>query len=867
MDSFQLVAKYCQTNDVKYITYMESYVQDIFIHLALKGYEVLFKKDIDWPEKERSDIVLKYANIPQHFYIKKYKNYSDILSDDGAISPIKVQEELKKQDKQIVLIRRCTVGISTIPEKMLKSALQKYIRRNITNNAIWAGLEWSLLRCAPAEPRARKAIITNLRNRLKIIYMEDVAIANIDMMEDLDKFLYHIDMNKNVTGFNLEMYVIKAVSLLSQSYHTRMISLLNSIWKVNKHIKHFKNYIPDNMTEDEAIWRFFPSVKKIFNYIKTNANKSDEINLKETLLTQNPVCFYYAQQVTFGDSSLYKGRTKPKFVTKPIIFKLLRDVYVKKKLDVKYVNLAEKWYKEIKNQEAWFCYFIPMLILCFEPKYNGYLPNKVDYSNQWKDLVMYNIYDKEFPSYKHTIESKTSANKGFCYNKIASEDIDEYFEDYIPDIHTEYSIDRGLVDRSHIPNYKGTRLFVEEGAFVDTEYFAKDINNNNDQLTRELAHFYPFSKILTVDGGGYDKAKHHLVENLQDEPPQVRKILPIPLEPVASNAEEESKELEEESKELQKESSDEEEFKEDVIEADIEEEADLFKYVVRAQITTSASKNDSYYAMLKSDYKDFKKGEIVFVKGPYIDDEEYDILKFFIEIKKILGLPYIDMEKIELKMSSRGSFFNEKDNNNKNYIRTKMSVDNVYIFLIFKNLCGNSIIDKKVRYEDRKVFKSIKSIVKAKSSPNWIDTNTYIVDWTNRDNINCKTFDIKTGDLDNPENMLKYALAIYFRYLFGIIDHADRNFIIETKNGEQILYSVDEENKDMNKDSNFIKLSRHFKKIISSWDDLYPKIYEYLVRWEEQLQNIKDILTEDEYIKFNKRFNMIIKNPKQIFIN
>lgn len=64
--------------------------------------------------------------------------------------------------------------------------------------------------------------------------------------------------------------------------------------------------------------------------------------------------------------------------------------------------------------------------------------------------------------------------------------------------------------------------------------------------------------------------------------------------------------------------------------------------------------------------------------------------------------------------------------------------------------------------------------------------------------------------------MIYYILSIYFRYLFGIVDHANRNFLILG----DILYSVDEENINMDKESNFNKLEKNFEMINKNWEKL-----------------------------------------------
>lgn len=83
--------------------------------------------------------------------------------------------------------------------------------------------------------------------------------------------------------------------------------------------------------------------------------------------------------------------------------------------------------------------------------------------------------------------------------------------------------------------------------------------------------------------------------------------------------------------------------------------------------------------MLKN-YGEFKKNETVFIKGPFVNNEVYNILKLFIDIKKILNLPYVDVNKIDIKMSR--TIFTDEINTNENvkyYIRNKYNYEkNIY---------------------------------------------------------------------------------------------------------------------------------------------------------------------------------------------
>ena len=178
---------------------------------------------------------------------------------------------------------RTSHGLSGIDDSILVSAMQKYIRRNYTQKAIWCVLDRSFMQYDPGQGSIGK--LTHIRNRLKIIFYEDIGIANLDLF----MYLYeHLDCISNEPPDNcdtIEKTIVDVVSRMSQTKHTRMISFVKSIPQLQ-----------DNPTLREKVkpyLKYFPSIHTALEYIKLNSHKTTEINLYETLKTSNIACFYY----------------------------------------------------------------------------------------------------------------------------------------------------------------------------------------------------------------------------------------------------------------------------------------------------------------------------------------------------------------------------------------------------------------------------------------------------------------------------------------------------------------------------------------------------------------------------------------------
>jgi hypothetical protein len=819
MTTLKIINNFCDTLDTSYLIELDKLNKKygkIFIynaHIAIRE-----KKNITLAK-----VVLKFYN--EDIYTEEM---NQILLENNTIYCNKLFEI---SGKTIINKHRSDTTLNGIKLDLLKSLIQKNNRRNNTLNAIWTGIEWGLFICGPVEKKTdqshKQSTITNLRNRLKIGYIEDIGPANVDLWFKIDKIIDTIDLKTNPTGQNILKNLVTIISGMSQTYHTRICSYVNSIYKL------YSNTTVFNKQVDYL--KYFPNVSKLYQYLEKNEFQKDENdtekiaiyklnihlkkNLEKSLMEGNIVCFTYAQMLhnfgktkinilnikypktKEGDKQKNNDMTKVSYTKNNEVIQILQKVYMKKGLDMKYVNLAIKWFISIKNLEAFLAFFMPMLLLCFDFKIDGKISQYIDYTHNWKQLTMLNI-----------MESKID------------------IPDYVIDIHTSQGISRGFKKT----NYKGIKLFIEEGAYVSKEYILPD-KNGSTELYTELAAYYNFTKILTIEGGGYQKAKKYLIN-------------------IEKYDEKDNEGDDEEDDEGEEEEDDEGDEEDDEGEGDNED--DYFNFIARAQITTSKSKNDSYMAIMKNNYKVFNKGDNVFVKGPYDGDNTYNILKLYINMKKILGLPYINVEKIDLKMANFSEFMGEKyvKNMETKYIRYNLDKNKKYTFLIYQNLCGDNIPIRKY---------GINAPTGKEKSADWIKVNATVVAWEKENTMNCKQFWYKEGDLNNQKYLISYALSIYFRSLFGIVDTTDRNFLIDKKNN--IFYSVDEENLSMVKDCNFSKLGKHFQKIRESWGEIGTKIDEVIEIWVEKLPEIEKLLGEKLYKGYKNRFDIILKSKRNFF--
>jgi hypothetical protein len=180
-------------------------------------------------------------------------------------------------------------------------------------------------------------------------------------------------------------------------------------------------------------------------------------------------------------------------------------------------------------------------------------------------------------------------------------------------------------------------------------------------------------------------------------------------------------------------------------------ETEEYEFIVRAQLNTTKTKQDVYFA------KD-RVGKLVVVKGPYPDLIQINILKDHQQWKISNKLPYINFEVKEMIPDRWHDGIPLG-------IRNKVDRTKKAYFLIFDSVIFEEQIVKKKH-----------------SSKVWPETE--IIDW---DKIPLH-FDYKSRTLTEQE-MIDYVHNILYRYFFGISDLADRNFLMV---GGRVI-SIDEE--------------------------------------------------------------------------
>jgi hypothetical protein len=603
---------------------------------------------------------------------------------------------------------------------VMKSGLQKYIRRGNIEKALFCAGELDLFKEAPDRG---ETIRTNFLHRLMVIYLEDVANLTIfyTIYQKLNEIVQEREFPQGRNKMKEEKLISDVVVLLCRSKKARICSHIRAVFN------------PKYNTA--ALLSKYPSIKSLWCEIEENKKKGEKGELeyncemfKRYLKAKNILAVYYAFQIDMSDTKL---KTKIFGKSKPVwfIFKELINPFNQKTIE-KFMSWFENHLGTIK--ENFLCWLVPLLSeLSIIPEGEKVIFYEDEYCGGWE------------------------RNRGGDKFEV---------DDFVVDRHTRKGVGKDLVE------------FAVNGAYVENE--AEFVRGVWKQFYEDGKRWEEGKEVIGEQESPVvvvEKQKNEVTAPLKvkRKRPQVapQRELKDPLSPLR--------------------------------------ETEEYEFIVRTQLNTSRNKQDVYFARDQT-------GKLVVVKGPYKDLEQINILRTHLDWKKENKLPYINFEVKEMIPDRWPE-------------GVALGIRNT----IDRTVKANFLIFDSVVFEDQ--------IVKKKhSSKVWPETE--VVDW---EKIPLH-FDYKARKLLEQE-MIDYVHNLLFRYLFGISDLADRNFLMV--NGQVI--SIDEEIEGKLNGLNY-ELKKNKCIFIQNWlKDNYEKLNVnkwFLIKTGTRVQLLKyEEITNKEY--------------------
>ncbi len=630
------------------------------------------------------------------------------------------------------------------PMDVMKSGLQKYIRRGMTEKALYCAGELDLFK--EAAEKEGEGIRTNLFNRILITYMEDVENLSIaKQVGDAVTALYQERTRPNRSKEKEETILSDVVVLLSHSTKARMCSHVRAVFN------------PTYFTSKE-LYEAYPSLQPYWNEIRKNLQESPKPSLEDAskkfalyLKQKSLLAIYYGFQVAASEEKLPQrilGSSKPVW----FLFKQLLEYAPEM------TNLMLGWSKNYIDgmKEDFMCWLLPLLhVVGAVPAGEPPVYDRSAYASTW------------------------DRNRG-------GETIE--VDDFIEDRHTHKGRGKSLMEfaliGAHVENEAPFVNDLWKAFYEDGKRFEEGIAPKGEKsLSANVieASLYPIPSTASVDA----------LEEKQPVVPRSMKRIPKPsnTQPLlvtnqsAQNRAEDAK------------------------------ESTAYNFVVRAQLTTTNTKQDVYFAKEPSTQK------LVVVKGPFRDRTGIDILVSNNEWKQKHGLPL-------LPVVVRSLIPDRWPEGVPLGARNKIDRTQPAYFLVFDSMIDESDLKTKMH-----------------SSKLWPETE--VVDW---DRIPFH-FDYQTRPLTNQE-MKDYVHALLYRYLLGVSDLADRNFLM--RNGRVISIDEDVEDHEVNlyQDMRKNKAEVVYKWLLEHWDQLDVD------EWDVKKQNSAQLARLAEIKDPNRRLRL-----------
>ncbi|ALX27556.1 putative glycosyltransferase [Golden Marseillevirus] len=247
-------------------------------------------------------------------------------------------------------------------------------------------------------------------------------------------------------------------------------------------------------------------------------------------------------------------------------------------------------------------------------------------------------------------------------------------------------------------------------------------------------------------------------------------------------------------------------------------ESQVFSPIVRAQLVTGTGKTDTYFAIEK------ETGKRVLVKGPFAKKESTSNVLAISRLKKKLGLAYVPVRTFWLKPD----LFPDCVLGIRAKIQDK---ETPRYFLAFEDQTTEEVLP-----------------ITTKSGK--VTPETKVVDWSKVESMrHFNPLECEEGDV-----LLQFCKSVIFRFILGIPDLADRNFLFLPE--KKVVISIDEDVCDREFDIEASLKKNRYKKYLQLIKENKDEIQEMLELWKEELKTSK--LPESmQYTTIVERMNKI----------
>lgn len=232
--------------------------------------------------------------------------------------------------------------ISGMPFDIAKSAIQKYIRRGHSENAMKIGIQLDAFRTV----QAGKMFWTNYRNRLRITFLEDIGLAYPEFLISMDTLLDVWEFDESQIGKSSMLALIRN---LAESKHSRYFS----------HVKHYCLGLKNINVPDPEF---------VYDEIKDPDLQKDVNGLIWCIENHDKRAWYFGNRILSIEKLDFKvdGGSRSGLLIFDILLKMDSRYYSRHYS--RYINICKKWYKLMKMKEQFLCCMFPVYLMTFAMK-------------------------------------------------------------------------------------------------------------------------------------------------------------------------------------------------------------------------------------------------------------------------------------------------------------------------------------------------------------------------------------------------------------------------------------------------------------------------------------------------------------------
>ena len=272
-------------------------------------------------------------------------------------------------------------SVNGVTTDILKSGIQKYIRRANVPKAVWCAIELDLF--AYSLDKRAEGIRTNFIHRLMINYLEEISIANPKLWFRIDELIDILFVERNNRkGLNLENLkfqisrlkesksVYKLVHKMCESKHTRSMSHYRMIYGSVHHDKKLVEFIQTYYPDTPSVFKNLIDVmhtstpELVFllkgkELVNIDFRKSVD-NLVWCIENKKKMGIFWAFDLIKRSEKTRERRlrhTKAEY----IVFEIMLELSTSG--TKKYIELGMKWFAEIHTKENFMCWLMPLVIM------------------------------------------------------------------------------------------------------------------------------------------------------------------------------------------------------------------------------------------------------------------------------------------------------------------------------------------------------------------------------------------------------------------------------------------------------------------------------------------------------------------------